>query len=114
MGNFKQLTRNINKTFRNHTNPKSLNHIRFRTVRGFKAENDKVLQLNTGEQWINITFPDLMLIINHMFENENRIYPKTKGYKGKTFLFNAIKELYVSENLEDVLRKFGDNKTVKP
>lgn len=53
---------------------------------------DKVLLVQTNG-WEAITIDEILYIIEHMFENEERIYPKSHGFMGSDMFFNKIKEV---------------------
>jgi len=43
-----------------------------------------------------------------MFKNEDKVYPRSEGHKGRFYLFDAISELCNGKTKEDVLAMFGD------
>jgi hypothetical protein len=71
-------------------------------LKGSKGPGDYVLLYN-GYKW---TYEDLLRLILFSFNNEDRIYPREKGFKGASMLHSAICELYRTRDLKHVLRKF--------
>jgi len=93
--------RELTKKFRYGEVPKTRRRIQFRTVKGEKHINDRVLQINTLNQWANFTFYDILYILDFMFKNEDIVY-----FKGRDYLFNAIKDLYLGMSVEEVYTKY--------
>ena len=68
--------------------------MKFKLTEGFKRAygKDKMLLVKT-DGWEAITFDEVLLIIKRLAENEERIYPKSKGFMGSDMFFNKIKEV---------------------
>jgi len=67
--------------------------MKFMSVDGFKCTygKDKILKVKT-DGWEVITFDEILHIVRHIFENEERIYPKSHGFMGSDMFFKKIKE----------------------
>ena len=103
MINFKHLVREINagETVNNI-------YIQFRQIQGYKGQEDKILQLNTFGRWINITIPDILTILDTLFQNEDKVYPISIGKKGRWFLFDLIYQLAHGHSVDELMLKYGD------
>jgi Predicted sugar phosphatases of the HAD superfamily len=71
-------------------------------LKGDKGPGDYVL-LYQGYKW---TYEDLFRLLLFAFNNEDRIYPRERGFRGATMLHDAICELFRTRDLTHVLRKF--------
>ena len=100
--NFRHIVRDINKW---RVTP---NQIVYRTVDGYKGIDDRILQLHTYNHWCNITFKDILKILAHLFENEDKVYPVHEGRQGRHYLFDAITKLYNGDTVEHILNEYGD------
>jgi len=102
MGNFKRLTRQINNS---RVTP---NQIMYRDIEGYKGRGDRILQINTNGRWCNITFPDLLHMLDFIFKNEDKVYPVSDGHRGRWYLHEAIQKLVAGMSVEEVLEGYGD------
>ena len=100
--NFKGLVRSINNS---RVTP---NHIMYRVVDGYKGYGDEILQVNTNGKWTNITFPDLLEMLEFIFNNEDKVYPLSEGMRGRYYLFEAIQKLVAGMSVDAVLEEYGD------
>ncbi len=64
-----------------------------RVIKGTKSRDDYILEINTKGEWHRITFVDLLLMIEHFRDNENRLYPPQR-YRGAQMLYDAISEVF--------------------
>jgi len=68
--------------------------IGFKVLQGKKHLKDKVLAINTYEDWHIITLAEILTIVQHMFDNEDVLYPRPK-YMGRAKFLNYILEEYI-------------------
>ena len=80
----------------------------FRSIDGYKGGGDRILQCNTNGQWVNIQIKDILKILNHLFKNEDKVYPTSEGQKGRWYLFDVIKELADGADVQRLLERYGD------
>jgi len=99
--------RKLVKLYREQRVPSVPRKILFRTIPGEKHKEDRILQLRTNGQFVNITFHDLLVILDHFFKNEDIIYGHVQG---RSYLFNAIRELYGGKSIEEVYKKYRHKK----
>ena len=62
-----------------------------RTVQGRKAANDIRLDIRCMD-WHAISFDQLALIVDVLYENEHRLYPPSLGYKGGEKLWIHLRQ----------------------
>jgi len=55
----------------------------------------------------------LLQIIEAIFRSEDIRYPKSEGYKGRDFLFEAIADLWKGMKIEAVLEKYKIPKKIE-
>jgi len=79
--------------------------MKFRVLRGRKAANDYTVYVKT-DGWELLSFEDLLRLLKAIFENEDRIYPTSLGFKGRKMLFEAIKEVYEGKPVTHVLGQY--------
>jgi len=100
--------RKLVKLYREQRVHKPFTKLQYRTIRGRKGEGDLILQVRTADnKWANITFLDILKILDHLFKNEDRIYGHAKG---RSYLFRAITELFSGRTIEEIYYKYGDHK----
>ena len=73
-------------------------------VDGHKGKGDVLILITAyGEP---LSFYELLFILQHYFDSENRYYPVSEGYLGKGMLLSAIGCVACGVPLDTVLRKF--------
>jgi len=75
---------------------------------GKKAEEDSIILIKT-DGWHSLNFLELLELLEVFFKNEDKIYPKEKGFKGREMLFEAIKEVKNGGKPYRVCKNFGIN-----
>lgn len=103
--NFRGLTRDINNR---RTTP---NQMLFRVVDGYKGNGDQIIQANTHGKWCNVTFPDILKILDFIFNNEDEVYPEAEGKQGRWYLWGALCDLVCGHPIKDILEQYGDKGT---
>lgn len=82
----------------------------FSTMKGKKSEEDKVL-LYHG---FKIRFVELGEAAAFLYQNEERLYPRSKGFKGGEMLRQFLNEcMHRGKLSDDILKKYGLNHSMK-
>lgn len=55
------------------------------------------------------SFLDILFILDLMFQNEDRIYPPSKGFKGRQMLVDAINDVANGMNWKTLCKKYKLN-----
>jgi hypothetical protein len=76
--------------------------MKFEVAFGKKGKEDKVLRIFTNG-WEQITYKDLLTIMKHFYENEDRLYPPPA--KGSKYLLEALVFLR-HHSVEETLKNF--------
>lgn len=108
--NLTQLTRQINQ----HKRILEDGHngkIIFRDIQGYKGMHDRMLEINTVGGWCNLNIRDILKILDFIFKNEDRVYPKDEGMQGRDYLFHLIQLLHDGRTIEDIWTEYGDKHT---
>ena len=79
--------------------------VRWRYVKGKKHERDWILLLETDGEEV-FTVEDVLRLLQFMFENEDRIYPKSEGFRGREMLLEAINRVAKGEPIPKVLADY--------
>lgn len=79
--------------------------VEWRYRKGSKSPRDWVLLIKT-DGWEVFTVEDVLRLLKFMFENEDRIYPKEEGFKGRDMLLEAIKKVAKGEPIPKVLADY--------
>jgi len=78
--------------------------VRFKVEEGKKKPGDRVLRIwADGEV---LSYRDLFEILKFCFENEDVLYPRDQGFKGRFFLLQAIQDLCYGADVEEVMRRY--------
>jgi len=78
--------------------------VRFEVSEGRKKPGDRVLRIwADGEV---LSYRDLFEILKFCFENEDVLYPRDQGFKGRFFLLQAIQDLCYGSDVEEVMRRY--------
>ena len=78
--------------------------IAFEKGRKTKYGEDKKIRLWAKAELVTIN--DVLVILRLLFENEDRIYPRSKGFKGRYMLLDAITDVCNGMKISDVLIKY--------
>lgn len=82
--------------------------MRIKTGEGKKKErgNDRYIEIKTND-WERIGFNEILEIIEHMFLNEDVIYPRPK-FKGSGMFMDEIIKLYAThiDEKNDSLKRY--------
>ena len=76
--------------------------IEFRERRGGISSSDLVLELKASN-WHALSYKELLYILNHVFENEDRLYPTGKG---RWMIVDAINDLAVCGNIKQITERY--------
>ena len=78
--------------------------IAFEKGRKTKYGEDKKIRLWAKAELISMR--DILVILRLLFENEDRIYPRDKGFKGRFMLLDAITDVCNGMKIGDALVKY--------
>lgn len=72
--------------------------LKFRVRRGRKGPQDQVLEWHTPHGWQLIRLDDVAFIVEFLYRNEDRLYPRANGFQGGEkflkYLTQAAREGY--------------------
>ena len=85
--------------------------VEFQLVKGRKSPND--IMIKTWSYGEVLSFQDLLFLLDHVFKNEDELYPINRGYRGKCYFLEAILEVYSGVPYNDVLKRYQLDKKTK-
>ena len=87
-----------------------MNIFKKKGTRGAFPDQDEIVYIQTNNSE-PIKFEDVFLILDLLFKNEEKIYPKNKGYAGSNLCFHAITRIHRGEDPLIVSNSFLKNQT---
>lgn len=78
--------------------------MKLQTRKGIKGESDLKLYISAQDE--PVRFEDILIILKFFFENEDRIYPQSRGLKGRRMLIEAINALGRGVSIEEIKRRY--------
>lgn len=69
--------------------------IEFKKTKGRKSSEDEILWVKAKE-FTPITNDEILGIISHIFENEEKIYRRKDGFKGASMFLDEILNIYTA------------------
>ena len=78
--------------------------MRLQTRKGTKSELDLKLYISAQDEAVR--FEDILIILKFLFENEDRIYPQSRGFKGRKMLMEAISDLGHGVSIGEIKRRY--------
>jgi hypothetical protein len=89
-----------------------LSELEFRVVQGRKAPDDLVLQWLTPTGWFPIRFDVLGLLVDFLYDNEGRLYPRWCGYRGGEKVVDYVRRA-VDDGWRDAWRHLNCERSAK-
>ena len=86
--------------------------MRISTKQGRRSEKDRITVVETNGEEV-VSFRAILRILELVFQNEDRIYPRNKGHKGRWMLYDAISEVANGKSAEEVANRYLLPKAVK-
>lgn len=75
-------------------------------IPGFKKPGDEIIMTDKGA----LTFVEVVFLLKKKFENEERIYPPSEGYRGGQMLKDFIDEAIPLATDMDIIQKLYDER----
>jgi len=78
--------------------------MKLEVVQGKKGPNDKVVLITANREALKVEH--LLWILQQWFESEEKCYPISEGYDGKSMLLKSIIDVYSGHKIETVLKRY--------